>query len=99
METAEGARFTLRFEEEDAAKVVYALDVELGDRRVSGSVSVELGAGAVAVESEPALPGWLESTVVGLLRSLWRARRDAEGAAPWPRRLTRWRHPEGAQVR
>lgn len=99
MEVVEGARFTLRLEREEAASVVYQFEVELGAERRSGSVSVELGAGAVSVGSEPALPHWLESTIVGLVRSLWRTRRDAATAAPWPRRLTRWRHPEGAQVR
>lgn len=99
MEVVEGARFTLRLEREDAASVAYQFEVELGAERRSGSVSLELGAGAVAVASQPALPAWLESTIVGLVRSLWRARRDPKTAAPWPRRLTRWRHPEGAQVR
>ena len=99
MEAVEGARFTLRLEREDAASVAYQFEAELGAERRSGSVSVELGAGAVAVASEPAIPQWLESTIVGLVRSLWRARRAPETAAPWPRRLTRWRHPEGAQVR
>ena len=99
MDTAQGARFTLRLEHEDAGAVVYKFDAELGDVPGSGSVRVELGTGAVTLESEPAVPGWLESTVVGLVRSLWRARRDPETAASWPRRLTRWRHPEGAQVR
>lgn len=99
METVEGARFTLRLEQEDGANVVYRFETELGADRMSGVVTIELGAGAVAVASEPALPGWLESTVVGLTRSLWRARRNADAPAPWPRRLTRWRHPEGAQVR
>lgn len=99
MESAQGARFTLRLEHEDAGAIVYKLDAELGEVAGAGSVRVELGTGTVTLESQPAVPGWLESTVVGLMRSLWRARRDPETAAPWPRRLTRWRHPEGAQVR
>lgn len=99
MEAAEGARFTLRLEREDAGAVVYKFDAELGEVPGAGSVRVELETGAVTLESEPAVPGWLESTVVGLVRSLWRTRRDPRAATPWPRRLTRWRHPEGAQVR
>jgi len=99
MEAREGARFTLRLEHEDAGAVVYKFDAELGEVPGAGSVRVELGTGAVTLESEPAVPEWLESTVVGLVRSLWRARRDPATAASWPRRLTRWRHPEGAQVR
>lgn len=100
MEAVEGARFTLRLEREEAANIVYRFEAELGGAAsASGSVSVELGAGAVVVASEPAIPQWLESTIVGLMRSLWRARRDPKAAAPWPRRLTRWRHPEGAQIR
>lgn len=99
MQAAEAARFTLRLEREEATNVAYGLDIELGETRAAGSVSVELGAGAVAVNCEPALPGWVESTIVGLVRSLWRARRNVETPPPWPRRLTRWRHAEGAQVR
>lgn len=99
MQAAEGARFTLRLEREDAANVAYEFEAELGSGRVSGSVTIESGAGAVNVTSEPAIPQWLESTIIGLVRSLWRVRRDPETAAPWPRRLTRWRHPQGAQVR
>src|SRR5688572_1305398 len=99
MQAAEGARFTLRLEREDAANVAYQFEAELVSGRVSGSVTVELGAGAVNVASEPAIPQWLQSTIVGLVRSLWRARREPQAAVPWPRRLTRWRHPEGAQAR
>ncbi|HEY6725404.1 MAG TPA: hypothetical protein VI197_15320 [Polyangiaceae bacterium] len=99
MEVVEGARFTLRLDRAEAANVAYQFEVELGGGRRSGTVSIELAAGAVAVASEPAVPEWLESTIVGLVRSLWRARRDPQTAAPWPRRLTRWRHPNGAQVR
>ncbi|HEU5073269.1 MAG TPA: hypothetical protein VFU02_03835 [Polyangiaceae bacterium] len=99
MQTAEGARFTLRLDQEEPAKVVYEFQAELDQVRLVGSVTVELGAGAVVVRSEPAIPEWLENTVVGLVRSLWRARNNVAAPAPWPRRLTRWRHPAGAQVR
>lgn len=99
MQTAEGARFTLRLDHEESAKVVYEFRAELGQVRFAGSVTVGLSEGAVVVASEPEIPKWLESTVVGLVRSLWRARNNVDAPAPWPRRLTRWRHPEGAQVR
>ena len=99
MEAPTGARFTLRLEEEQAPRVVYQFAAELGEVRVSGLVTVEVDAGAVQLKSEPEVPSWRQTTVVGLMRSLWRARRDPATAAPWPRRLTRWRHPEGAQVR
>jgi|SRR6187397_2839089 len=99
MEALAGARFTLRLEEEQPLRVVYQFAAELGEVSVSGLVTVEVEAGAVQVKTEPELPSWLETTVVGLVRSLWRARRDPATAVPWPRRLTRWRHPEGAQVR
>ena len=99
MEAPAGARFTLRLEEEQAPRVVYQFAAELGEVHASGVVTVELEAGAVQLRCEPGVPAWLESTVIGLVRSLWRARRDPGTAVPWPRRLTRWRHPEGAQVR
>ena len=99
MEAPEGARFTLRLEQEQALRVVYQFAAELGEVRISGLVTVELQAGAVSLKSEPGVPSWLETTVIGLVRSLWRSRRDPATAAAWPRRLTRWRHPEGAQVR
>lgn len=99
MEALAGARFTLRLAEEQAPRLVYQFAAELGEVHASGVVTVEVETGAVQLECEPQVPAWLESTVVRLVRSLWRARRDPSTAVPWPRRLTRWRHPEGAEVR
>src|SRR5262245_21353637 len=45
MEAAEGARFTLRLEHEDAEAVVYKFDAELGEVPGAGSVRIELGTG------------------------------------------------------
>ena len=89
-----GARFTLRLTQ-STPQVVYGVEVELPDATIAGVVTVEPSSGAVRVTAEPQVPGWLESTVVGLLRSLWRVRRNPSESDPWPRRLTRWRNGDG----
>lgn len=54
-----------------------------------GSVEVD-AAGAVSFELGGEVPAWLRQAVSAILRAEWRNRRGAD-AAPWPRRITRWR--------
>lgn len=96
MQPEHGARFTLRLSRTDP-DVCYCLEVELPEAVLHGVASVSLDAGVVSLQCERELPTWLSTTVTGLLRSLWRTRRSAP-AEPWPRRLTRWRRPEGASA-
>lgn len=95
MRPEHGARFTLRLTHSTPA-VAYRFEAELPDGTLVGTATVEPSDGAVHVDAPQSLPGWLENTVVGLLRSLWRVRRDPHDSPPWPRRLTRWRRGGGA---
>jgi hypothetical protein len=95
MNLAKGARITLRLAE-TSPQVVYDFAVELPEATLSGRASVELAQGSVRLEAPVLPPEWLQNTMTGLLRSLWRARAGQVEAVPWPRRLTRWRRAEGA---
>ncbi len=97
MTLGHGARFTLRLVESGPV-VVYRALVELPDSTLHGSMQVSVSTGTVEANFEAELPGWLDSTMRGLLRSLWRARCGPGSAAEWPRRLTRWRGSAEAEA-
>lgn len=90
MSLESGARFSLHLTEQ-GKKVVYRVEVEMPGEALSCTSEVDLETGEVGLVGGDALPAWLKNTLSGLLRSLWRVRRDASPAEAWPRRLTRWR--------
>lgn len=94
-----GAKFELTREKCESGRVSYQVRCWLCEQEWQGSASVELMDGGIewgAWEPQSEIPGWLVKAMHGLLRTQFRAK-SGQGAASWPRRLTRWRDtPEAA---
>ncbi|GMV18671.1 MAG: hypothetical protein AMXMBFR56_68950 [Polyangiaceae bacterium] len=69
--------------------VRYRAELSAGRESWHGCVEVD-AEGAVRFELGGEAPAWLRQAVSAILRAEWRNRRGAD-AAPWPRRITRWR--------
>jgi hypothetical protein len=90
-----GARIELELEQAEGAGARYALRLKTAEGEASGEARID-SAGNVDVSGVDASTAiWVLPLVRALLRMEWRDRKEP-GAAPWPRRITRWREaPSG----
>ncbi len=91
-----GARIVLDLVRAGADDVVYAAWLLAPEAEWRGEAKVAVGDGRVSFSGwQPAEPpAWMVALAQAFLRTAWRARRDAD-AAPWPRRINRWREFRG----
>lgn len=86
-----GGRVALRLTEAAQERVRYTADFATaeGEWRLEAQVRVDDGQVHLETPPDAAPPEWLRNMARTALRAAWRGR--ASAAAPWPRRITRWR--------
>jgi hypothetical protein len=90
-----GARFVLELDREEPARARYRAAVITPDARADYDAALDDGGGvALAPRGAPATADQEEMlAMIAKLVARGAAARRADGLAPWPARVTRWRGP------